>query len=203
MGFLSESARKAYRSGARRAYVPDWFVPAAYGFAGLIALVLAYGVVFSDTPVPGRADATITSIPDENLADADLTVSVEDPSDVPVDGGTTPEPGVAGEATAVFLLDGGEVIVPAAAWAAAQGAVFALFTGDFADVGVYPGKTPPVLLTTWDEPSIVGLVFFTANPDGTVRFVLRVDPDTTGNEPARDVPVVMAPFENRWAYLPG
>lgn len=203
MGFLSESAERAYRSGARRARVPDWFVPVSYGFAGLIALVLAYGVVFSDTPAPERADATITSIPEENSADAGPTVSVAAPSNVPVDSGTTTETGVPGETTAVFLLDGGEVAVPATAWAAAQSAVFALFTGDFADVSVYPGKNPPVLLTTWDEPSIVGLVFFAANPDGTVRFVIRVDPDTTGNEPARDVPVVLAPFESRWAYLPG
>lgn len=201
MGFLSESAKRAYRSGARRPHVPEWFVPVSYGFAGLIALVLAYGVVFSDTPASERAGATITSVPEETSAPEGSTVPGL--SNVPVDGGTTPEPGVPGETTAVFLLDGGEASVPAAAWTAAQSAVFALFTGDFADVSVYPGKTPPVLLTTWDEPSIVGLVFFAENPDGTVRFVIRVDPDTTGNEPARDVPVILAPFETRWAYLPG
>jgi len=203
MGFLSESAKKAYRSGARRPHVPEWFLPASYVFAGVIVLMLAYGVVFSDTPVPERADATITSIPDENSAEAGTSATGADPSNVPIDSGTTPVEGVPGETTAVFLLDGGEAAVPATAWTSAQSAVFALFTGDFADVSVYPGKTPPVLLTTWDEPSIVGLVFFAANPDGTVRFVIRVDPDTTGSEPARDVPVVLAPFESRWAYLPG
>jgi hypothetical protein len=200
MGFLSDSAKKAYRSGARRAYVPEWFVPASYVFGVVIVLVLAYGIVFSEPPRPQGTEPTQDVIVLGGPTDGAVS------ADVAVPAGTTPgdEFGAANDAeNPMPLLDGGETSVPTAAWDAAQKTVFALFTGDFSDVNIYPGKTAPVLLTTWTEPSIVGLLSFEEYPDGTARFVVRVDPDTTGSEAARDVPLLMARHETGWAYLPG
>jgi hypothetical protein len=204
MGVLSDSARKAYKVGARRAHVPDWFLPGSYLFGGLVGLFLVYGIFFNDLPAPSnRGDASGTEV---LVIGSDGITSSENGTSTPADAGVTTVPveavaPVGGEQVA--LIDGGSANVPSGANLAAQRVVFALLTGNFADVLIYPGKSAPILLTTWDEPLIVGVVSFEAYGDGSLRFVLRVDPDATSAEPARDVPVLIAPVADGWAYLPG
>lgn len=204
MGVLSDSARKAYKIGARRAHVPEWLLPGAYVFGGLVGLFLVYGIVFNDLPAPSTREENST--PEVLVIGSDGSTSEDTVTSTPADvgGGTVPSgAGTPVGSERVFLVDGGSVDVPAGTNLVAQRVVFALLTGDFADVLIYPGKSAPILLTTWDEPLIIGVVSFETYGDGSLRFVLRADPDATGTEPARDVPVLIAPVADGWAYLPG
>lgn len=200
MGFLSDSAKKAYKKGSRRTHIPEWFEPAAYVFGALIGVFLILSYVFDSSPVRREQAAPI-----EELV---ITGSGAPESF----GGTTATTIASGGAAIIsnslgeeeiLLLDGGAVLLPVDAWLAAQTTTFALLTGDFSNVTVYPGKTTPILLTTWAEPSILGLVDFIRNADETLSFVVRVDPDGVGNEAPRDVPFVLARVDTAWAYLPG
>lgn len=202
MGFLSESATKAYKKGSRRAHIPEWFEPAAYVLGAVIGIFLIVSYILDDGPprqnqaapieelvitgsgesVGAEDEATVTSSAESSGDDATISTSL-------------------GE-EAVPLVDGGTVSVPVGAWSAAQATTFALLTGDFSNVTVHPEKTPPILLTTWAEPSILGLMDFARNADDTLSFVVRVDPDGTGGEAPRDVPFVLARVDTVWAYLP-
>lgn len=208
MGVLSNSARKAYKIGARRAHVPEWFLPASYVFGGIIALVLVLGVLFGENPRPlPSTESSATDIlvigPDGTATSTGLPSSVGNTT-TDTRNSAAPTASTPTDATeSLLLLEGGTVVVPGGAWSVAQNATFALLTGDFTTVTIYPGKTAPILLTTWNEPSILGLVSFEVNADDSLRFVLRVDPDATGEELARDVPILLAAAGNGWAYLPG
>jgi hypothetical protein len=204
MGVLSNSALKAYKKGSRRAHIPEWFEPAAYVFAGIVGIFLLFGLVFEDDPAPG-----VRSQPVEQLViTADGATSTAGPvgndpvpQTTPDGDGVTISVSLADEN--VSLIEGGDLAVPAGAWSAAQATTFALLTGDFADVPLYPGKSAPILLTTWVEPSILGLVDVVRNTDDSLEFVVRVDPDGTGTEPARDVPFILVKIDTNWVYLPG
>lgn len=199
MGFLSTSAAKAYKKGARRAHIPEWFEPAAYVFAAVVGVFLIVSYVLDDGPVAGNPTGPVDQIVITGSAGTPDTSGSGTDGSVPA----TVDVQTSSDAETVPLVDGGDVVVPSGAWTAAKAATFGLLTGDFNAVTLYPGKTPPILLTTWDEPSILGLVSFERNPDETVSFVVRVDPDGTGNETPRDVPFVLAKIETAWAYLPG
>ena len=208
MGFLSDSARKAYRKGARRTHIPDWFEPAAYVFGVIVGVVLVLGILFADDPEPATT-ATTAAEPIVIVSDG---VSVDDG----ITGGSTADDGSAatptdeaatiGDASTgenVTLVDGGKLNLPTGSWQTAQGAVFALLTGNFENVALYPGKTAPIILTTWPEPVILGLVNAEQYPDGTIEFLVRADPDGTGSEAVRDVPIMLARDGATWTYLPG
>jgi hypothetical protein len=212
MGVLSDSARKAYKVGARRAHVPEWFVPAAYAFGTVAVLVLAYGIVFNEPPeraiAPSDASTEVLVIDGDGQTSQIPATSGSNPATgtgTDTDAGTSGDTGsdVTASVTSVTLLDGGVAEVPAGANEAGQLVVFALLTGDFSDVTIYPGKAAPILLSTWDEPLILGLVSFESYADGSLRLVHRADPDATGPEPARDVPILLARDGDSWAYLPG
>lgn len=216
MGVLSDSARKAYKVGARRAHVPEWFVPAAYVFGAIAVLVLVYGIVFNDPPervsapndTPGEVlvidgDGQTSQIPATSDSSAATRTGTDTDADTDADTYEDTGSDVTTSVTSVTLLDGGVAEVPAGANEAGQLVVFALLTGDFSDVTIYPGKAAPILLNTWDEPLLLGLVSFESYADGSLRLVHRADPDATGPEPARDVPILLARDGDSWAYLPG
>lgn len=203
MGFLSDSARKAYKKGSRRAHIPDWFEPAAYVLGVVIGVFLIASYVLDDGPAPRGQSAPVEELViagsggSTNVGDgAPATTSPPSPG-----GAATVSVGLADEV--VTLVDGGTVELPAGSWAAAQATAFGLLTGNFSNVTVHPGKTPPILLTTWEEPSILGLVDFARNADDTLAFVLRIDPDGTGTEKPRDIPFLLVKIDATWAYLPG
>jgi len=212
MGFLSDSARKAYRKGSRRAHVPEWFEPAAYAFGVIVGVVLLLGMVFADDPEPVGTETTapgplvivadgaeVDGLPDTGTAGSTTVAPADGATD-----DTVNDPGAAAATDEpVTLLDGTAGTAPAGAWKAAQDVTFALLTGNFDKVAIYPGKTAPIMLTTWPEPVILGIVDVEDFPDGTVEFVVRVDPDGSGVETARDVPLTLARDRAAWAYLPG
>lgn len=204
MGFLSNSALKAYKKGARRAHIPEWFEPAAYVFAGIVGVFLLFGLVFGDDPAPGVLPQPVEQIVITGDGEATATTPSGGSGVAPAapnDDGVAISVSLTDET--VPLVDGGEVSVPAGAWSVAKSTTFALLTGDFTDVAIYPGNTAPILLTTWGEPSILGLVDVVRNTDGSLEVVLRVDPDGTGDEPARDVPFTLVKLDSNWVYLPG
>jgi hypothetical protein len=204
MGILSNSALKAYKKGSRRAHIPEWFEPVAYVFAGIVGIFLLFGLVFEEDPATGVLPQPVEQIvitADEATLTADPVGNDPVPQTTPAGGGVTISVSLADEN--VPLVDGGDLAVPAGAWSVAQATTFALLTGNFADVSLYPGKTAPILLTTWEEPSILGLVDVVRNTDDSLEFVVRVDPDGTGAEPARDVPFTLVKLDANWAYLPG
>jgi len=199
MGVLSDSARKAYKRGSRRAHIPEWFEPLAYVFGGVAAIVLVVLTFTADVPRPAGETAS-TAVPSPNTAGT-LVITPEGVATLP-----TTDPGTAStvpSAEGVPLLDGGAVEVPAGSYAAAQAVAFALLTGDFSGVVLYPGQPQPILLNTWPDPAILGVVDVELFEDASVRFLLRVDPDGAGTEPARDVSLLLTGTGQGWAYLPG
>lgn len=203
MGFLSDSARKAYKKGSRRAHIPDWFEPAAYALGVVIGIFLIASYALDDGQAPREQSAQVEElvIPGSGGSTGAEDVASVTTSPPSPGGGVTVSVGLADEVVA--LLDGGTVELPAGSWAAAQATAFGLLTGDFSNVTVHPGKTTPILLTTWEEPSILGLLDFTRNADDTLAFVIRVDPDGTGVEKPRDIPFLLVAVDAAWAYLPG
>jgi hypothetical protein len=203
MGFLSNSAMKAYKKGSRRAHIPEWFEPAAYVFAAIVGIFLIVSYVLDDGPPQTNQAAPLEELvitgsggATETNGSAPAATSVPGTED-----GITISVSLADETVA--LVEGGSATLPAGSWAAAQATTFALLTGDFSGVTIHSGKTAPILLTTWPEPSILGLVDFKRNSDDTLAFVVRVDPDGTGSEAPRDVPFTLARVDTVWAYLPG
>lgn len=192
MGFLTDSARKAYKKGSRRAYVPDWFLPASYVFAAFVAIVLLFATLRGSEP---------------------RSFTVEDPKvTVPVSGSPTITTGdslapggtnVSGATQSVVRLDGSSVTLPVGAEAMARAAVVALFTGEFTDVALYPGQLEPVVIAPWKNVAVIG-VSEARTPDATtVTVTYRIDPDGDGMEQPRDITVMVVRNGDDWAYLPG
>jgi len=203
MGFLSESAKKAYKKGSRRAHIPEWFEPASYVLGVIIGVFLIVSYVLDDGPAP-RGPVTA---PEELVLSGSGTAT---PGETTPEDGTyptgTPSTGAATGDTGnetIELVDGGTITLPGGAWKTAQATSFALLTGNFEKLSIYPGKVPPILLTVWKEPSILGLVDAERNGDGTLAFTVRIDPDGTGSEKPRDIPFLLAEVDNVWTYLPG
>ncbi len=199
MGVLSNSARKAYKRGVRRAHVPEWFLPASYVFAGLaVLIVIGLGLRGSDPRPYAVADATQ---PSQILVGGDPSDQGNgaSPADTIVDNTN----GVDATLETVATVDGATVSLPRGAQAAALTMVRAIFTGNFDDVVLYPGQTAPVLIAPWPSPEVRGVVGAQTFSDGSIRVSYQVDPDGAGPEKQREVSVLIVLAGAQWTYLPG
>jgi hypothetical protein len=193
MGFLSDSAKKAYKRGSKRAYVPEWFIPAAYVFAGIAAVALLVTALTAGDPVAYVVpdDATSTGATPVTVGTTPIGMDNENMQDV------------ADDMLVVEYLDGGSARAPRAMMEQAESAARALFTGKFSDVIIYPGQNTPVVLSVWEEPDFLGVVSVKQFPSGEWQSTFRVDPDGDGLQAERDISVLVLKYEDQWAYLPG
>lgn len=198
MGFLSDSARKAYKRGVRRAHVPEWFMPASYAFATLCVLIVGVLALrggesrsFTVEPVGGANNVVVN-----NGTGTTTGTATSAPS-------STESPDVDGAQESVATVDGGTVTLPAGAEAAARAVARAIFTGDFDAITLYPGQTAPVVIAPVPAPEINGVTGAQTFDDGSIQIGYQVDPDGAGPQKPREVSVLVVLVGAQWAYLPG
>jgi hypothetical protein len=202
MGTLSNTAEKTLKKINRRAYIPDWFEPAAYVLAGVSAVVVLFMAVFTDppaeiaTPVAAgpQATAPVTDLP----GGADPTFDRPAPTTDPVAG----EPGIpaADEVTTIVDETGAQIVMPAGVLVTAQRAAIALFTGDTGGLMLADGVSAPQPATVFSDPWISEVVTAIRFPDGAWRIGFNVDPDRTGPELPRRVSVLVVLEAQGWVF---
>lgn len=190
MGYLSNSATKAFKKGTRRAHVPDWFQPLSYVFGGIAALVVIILFLTARDPVSYEVVEPRPPVTSGTGQGTDET-AVTNPTNAQANGNTT------------VTIAGKDTTVPTGALDMARKAAAALYTGNYDGVPVYGGgETPPVTII-WENP-LIGEVTGAENfPDGSWRFLFAADPDQSGPERTREIMVFVAPEDGGWAYLPG
>jgi hypothetical protein len=194
MGYLSESAGKAFKKGTRRAHVPEWFQPLSYVFGGIAALVVVILFLTARDPVSYEVNEPRPAV--TNGTDQSTDNSTDQGG-----GNVTPTAPVEGNTT--LTIAGKETTVPAGALDMARKAAAALYTGNYDGVPVYGGgETPPVTII-WENPLIGEVTGAETFPDGSWRFLFAADPDQSGPERTREIMVFVAPDNGGWAYLPG
>lgn len=191
MGYLSQSATKAFKKGTRRAHVPDWFQPLSYLFGGVTALVVVLLFLTAGDPVSYEVNEPIPATVSESSG-----------------GGTGTQPNQSTGAAlpqgeTALTIDGKTVEVPTGALEMAKRSAAALYTGNYTDVAIYGGGEKPPVAIVWKDPLIGDVTGAETFPDGSWRFLFDADPDRDGPERTREIMVFVAPENGSWAYLPG
>lgn len=203
MGYLTKTADKTLKKINRQAYIPDWFMPAAYLLTGLSVLVVVVLALISGPPAELTTTTTVgpsaTAPPVDRLggdsgtpAVTDGTTAITDPQS------SVPEPQAPDAVTAVVDETGAEIAVPAAALIAAQRAALALFTGEVGGLVFAEGVPAPAPPTLFSDPWISDVVTALRFPDGGWRIGFNVDPDRDGPELPRRVSVLIVAEGGAW-----
>lgn len=183
MDNLQRLAEKRLRGVFGRTETPEWwalFQKLLLGGLGLFLLV----ALIKPSPHEQNSTATVT-VPATTTPDATTTVA---------------GPGPGEDLTEVPAAAGGTVEVPAAALAAASDATLALFTGNFSQVAFVDGTDAPTLVTTWPAEHVaISDPQVADQTDSRVAFTFLVDPDRTGPDQPRRIPVTVELEGARWA----
>jgi hypothetical protein len=215
MGFLTDGANKAFSSASRRAYVPQWYRSGAVyvGLGAGAVLLLGSAIIggggddtteaapgptspvgIEAVPVPG-AEALPTDEPSTPVETSPSSSPSSSPS-TPSSGSSTGSSG-SSENVLVASTSGGQVSVPADAYANAQAVTAALFSGDFSGVKLAQGATAPTVVPVVGA-SITGVALAEEAPS-SLTFEASVS--VSGVE--QKIPVTLV-FENgEYNWFPG
>lgn len=213
MGLLSQSAEKTFNKTRRRAYVPDWWRPLSYVAGGAaVAFLLFSGVLAggdsdnADATADG-ADTIVIDTPADTVVDTPTSAA---PTPVPSSNTPSSSPSSSASSNAgsgsidIPTLAGTTVSVPVLAAQTATNAAQALFSGDFSQVPVVAGQSPPTVSSPLAAAAASTPSSVTIAPSGaTMTFRIPVYPDgNTAGTTAREVTVTVQLVDDQWQYVP-
>jgi len=171
MGFLSDAAKRGFNRAGGGAYVPTWYKSTVMVGGVFIVGILAYTALTSERPEPVQTGGPVVVIDDNKN---------------PASSGSTTLP----------LVGGVTVDVPESAYAAAEAAASAIWTGNWSDVPV-DGELPDVSATFPD--AVVGQASVLSSGADSISFLFSLDEEGNGSWD-QDFQVTVVNGSSGWTY---
>lgn len=186
---------------------PSWWigVQVLLGVAFLVYLLFSFGTDDAPAggadPVAGQFGAGTVTTPDGPPRAGGGAVAAPDAPAAPdgTESPSAPTEAPSGASATVAAAGGGTLEVPGTALSVARSAAAAHMTGDWSAVALVEGTTPPTTGGEWSDPVLGDVVARRIN-DALLQFLVDVDPDGPGAEPARSVTVHVARTDSGWSY---
>lgn len=194
---LSSSARKQMSQIKSYDDVPSWWTVLQVVLGVAFFLFLGYKFIAPADGVDPQVERAIEEYAERRDADAVTpgTAPTTGPETNASEGGTTTLPRQDGE---------GDATVPTASLDVAYAAAAALFTGDFAEVPMVPGKDAPSVPGEFTDPQVPEPVVGYMQGGTLITYAFNVDPDgPEGPEAVRGLNVTVQSTDGAWGWNGG